>query len=39
VPYLRGAWCGTTYDKDPAARATFGLPRGETATIFRREHY
>lgn len=39
LPYLRGAWCGATWDRDPAARASFGLPRGHDAWIYRRENY
>jgi MSHA biogenesis protein MshQ len=37
--YLRGAWCSSTHDKDPAARATFGLGRGVDALVYRRENY
>ena len=37
--YLRGAWCATTYDKDPSARASFGLYRGADNLIYQRENY
>ena len=37
--YLRGAWCGSTYDKDPSARAAFGLQRTQNNTVYRREDY
>jgi hypothetical protein len=39
LAYLRGAWCGSSFDKDPAARASFGLARGADARIYAREHY
>jgi len=39
LAYLRGAWCGSGYDKDPAARATFGLQRGNETQVYRREMY
>jgi predicted acyltransferase (DUF342 family) len=39
LTYLRGAWCGSTYTKDPAARATFGQQRGNDALVYRRENY
>jgi hypothetical protein len=39
LAFLRGAWCGSTYDKDPAARATWGLYRGTDATLYQRENY
>lgn len=35
--YLSGNWCGSNYDRDPTARATFGLTR--TPLIYRRENY
>ena len=34
MAYLRGAWCSATYGKDPSARATFGLYRGNDATVY-----
>lgn len=39
LAYLRGAWCSATYDKDPSARATFGLFRGAVHLIHQRENY
>ncbi|MBA4175086.1 MAG: hypothetical protein C0505_00765 [Leptothrix sp. (in: Bacteria)] len=39
LAFLRGAWCGSAYDKDPAARASFGLQRGHDGLIYRRENY
>ena len=39
LAHLRGAWCGSTYDKDPAARATFGQQRDNNALLYRRENY
>lgn len=39
--YLRGKWCGSGYDKDPVARATFGISGGSAkkGTIYLRENY
>ncbi|MBC7700998.1 DUF6701 domain-containing protein [Aquabacterium sp.] len=39
LAYLRGAWCGATYDKDPSARATFGLFRGGNNLVQQQENY
>jgi hypothetical protein len=39
MAYLRGAWCGSTYDKDPSARVTFGAFRGAENFIYQRENY
>ncbi len=39
LAHLRGAWCGSSTDKDPAARASFGLQRTQEHTLYRREHY
>lgn len=39
LAFLRGAWCGSSWDKDPAARATFGRPRGNDVSVYRREQY
>ena len=36
--HLRGKWCGAGYDKDPVARATFGISR-TNRQIFLREGY
>lgn len=35
--WLSGNWCGSNYDRDPTARATFGASR--TPLILRREKY
>lgn len=37
--HLQGAWCGGTYDRDPTARATFGLYRASHQLIYRRENF
>lgn len=39
LSYLRGAWCGSTWSQDPAARASFGLPRSVDTWVYRRENY
>ena len=39
LSYLRGAWCGASPDKDPSARASFGLHRGNDGLMYRRENY
>jgi hypothetical protein len=39
LSHLRGAWCGTSLDKDPSARASFGLQRTQENTLYRREMY
>ncbi len=39
MAYLRGAWCGSTYDKDPSARVTFGAFRGAENLIYQRENH
>lgn len=39
LAYLRGAWCGSSVDKDPSARASFGLQRTQENTLYRREMY
>ncbi|MFZ2652480.1 MAG: DUF6701 domain-containing protein [Burkholderiaceae bacterium] len=39
LSFLRGAWCGANFDKDPSARASFGLYRGADAALYRRENY
>ena len=39
LSYLRGAWCASSYDKDPAARASWGLYRGSDAVLYQRENY
>lgn len=37
--YLSGKWCGTAYDRDPVARATFGIQAGRKGPIYIRENY
>lgn len=37
--YLQGAWCGPAYDRDPTARATFGVLRGSDQMIYQRENF
>jgi len=39
LAWLRGRWCGTSYDRDPTARATFGIYRGAAPFVFQRENY
>jgi MSHA biogenesis protein MshQ len=39
LAYLRGAWCGSGYTKDPSARATFGQQSTQQNLIYRRENY
>lgn len=39
LSWLQGSWCGTPYDDDPGARATFGLYSGPNQFIYRRENY
>jgi MSHA biogenesis protein MshQ len=39
LAYLRGAWCGSSYAKDPSARATFGQQSTQQNLIYRRENY
>ena len=39
LAHLRGAWCGSTWGQDPAARASFGLQRTQDHTLYRRENY
>ncbi|MBK8399767.1 MAG: LamG domain-containing protein [Propionivibrio sp.] len=36
--YLRGKWCGAAYDKDPVARATFGINK-TNRQIYLREGF
>jgi MSHA biogenesis protein MshQ len=38
LPWLRGQWCGTAYDRDPVARARFGIRSGDEQ-IYMRENY
>ncbi len=39
LAYLRGNFCASTYGNDPAARATFGRPRGVDSLVYRRENF
>ena len=41
VPYLSGKWCGAAYDRDPTARATFGVFGSslKKGPIYIRENY
>jgi hypothetical protein len=39
LAYLRGAWCGSTYDKDPSARVSFGMQRTQDYLVYRRENF
>ena len=38
LSHLRWPWCGTAADKDPSARASFGLYTGADAIIYQREN-
>jgi hypothetical protein len=37
--YLRSKWSGSNYDRDPTARATFGVQPGKRGPIYIRENY
>lgn len=41
LAFLQGAWCtaGGSYDKDPSARASFGLYGSSPNLIYQRENY
>ncbi len=41
MPYLSGKWCGANYDRDPTARAAFGIAGSSSkrGAIFIREGY
>lgn len=39
LAYLRGAWCGSSYAKDPSARVTFGQQSTQQNLLYRRESY
>ncbi len=39
LPWLRSQWCGSSFDRDPAARARFGIRSGADERIFMRENY
>ena len=38
LTHLQGAWCGTNFDDDPSARATFGVYRNSDRFIYQREN-
>jgi MSHA biogenesis protein MshQ len=37
--YLQGGWCGAALNRDPSARATFGVSRGSDQLIYQRENF
>lgn len=37
--YLRGRWCGASFDRDATARARFGVYRGAEEVIYVRENF
>ena len=40
LPYLQGNWSGSgVYDRDPSARATFGIYNNAREFIFLQENY
>ncbi|MBX3665094.1 MAG: hypothetical protein KF834_05370 [Burkholderiales bacterium] len=39
LPWLRGQWCGAAHDRDPSARARFGIRGGGDERIYIRENY
>ena len=39
LAYLQGSWCGAPLDRDPTARATFGVYRGSDHMIYQRENF
>jgi hypothetical protein len=39
LSWLRGRWCGDSYDRDPAGRVTFGIRRAATAFVYQRENF
>lgn len=39
LTWLHGAWCGATYNRDPTARATFGVLRNTDRFIYQRENF
>ncbi len=39
MAYLRGKWCGANQDRDPGARATFGVYKNANEFIYMREMY
>lgn len=39
LAWLRGRWCGSSHDRDPTGRVTFGIRRAATAFVFQRENF
>ncbi|MDB5923457.1 MAG: hypothetical protein JWN13_2393 [Betaproteobacteria bacterium] len=39
LDYLQSAWCGTSYNRDPTARATFGVYRNSDRLLYQRENF
>jgi MSHA biogenesis protein MshQ len=39
LSHLQGAWCGASYNRDPTARATFGVYRNSDQLIYQRENF
>ncbi|MCE9641817.1 MAG: hypothetical protein K8S22_16995 [Betaproteobacteria bacterium] len=39
MDYLRGKWCGGSYDKDPTANARFGIQNNPNEFIYQRENF
>jgi hypothetical protein len=39
LPWLQWKWTGSTYDKDPKAKATFGLFKNADEFIYLREMF
>lgn len=38
-PWLQGNWGASTWDRDPAGRAVFGVPGASADVIYQRENY
>jgi len=39
LSHLRGQWCGSSFDRNPTARATFGVFRNTDRFIYQRENF
>jgi MSHA biogenesis protein MshQ len=39
LEFLRGRWCGASYDRDPTVRARFGVYKGTEEVIHIRENF
>jgi hypothetical protein len=39
LSWLRGRWCGASYDRDPTGRITFGIHRAASPLVLQRENY